>query len=127
MPNFKSLFVKKVLSEHSATYLKNQGLAIRKRVKFHTGNVYNNRTAAVTTDDQMDGKIIITHTAIERFLDIKRKIRSRATNRVKTRSLRIHNRFAYGHYYGIAEDLMYGATEEALDAIKKDFNTLSNG
>lgn len=127
MPNFKALFVKRVLQDEGQRYLKNQGIAIQKRVNFHTGDLFNNRSAKVTGDDSMDGQLSINHTIYERFLDIKKKIRSRKTNKIKTRSLKIHNVYAFGHYYSIANRLMNEYTDEARAAIIKDFNTLNNG
>lgn len=128
MPNFKDLFVKQVLQDEGKRYLKNQGIEMQKRLHFHTNRLFNDRTATVEgADDQMDGLLKLTHTAYERFLDMKRKVRNTKTNRIRTSRYRVHNRFVFGHYFSIANRLMNEFTEEARQAIIKDLNSLNNG
>ena len=62
---------------------------------------------------EMDGKLTYTHTAYERFLDMRRRGGLRKSSR------RIHNRFVFGAYVGIAERLMYGLTEDVVNAIRE--------
>jgi len=127
MPNFKAEFVKRVLIDEGKRYHKNQGLEIQKRLQFHTKRIYNARSEQVSADNSMDGQLTIKHTAYQRFLDIKRKVRNKKTNRLNQRRYRIHNRFVMGHYYGIANRLMFELTDDVKDAIIKDLNAMSNG
>ena len=128
MPSFKTLFIAKVLKEEQTYYLKNQELAMRKRLHFHTGNIISGRSGTVTSgNNNADGVLTIKHTAYERFLDIKTKKRSKKTNRLSIRARRIHNRFVFGHYYKIGVRLITEYTEEARAAIIKEFNANNNG
>lgn len=127
MPNFKQDFIKHVLNDEGNRYLKNQGLEMQKRLHFHTHRVFNDRSKKVTDEAGGDGELTIKHTAVERFLDIKRKSRNRNTNRIKHHRIRIHNRFVFGHYFSIANRLMNEYIEAATEAIKQDFNAFNNG
>lgn len=76
----------------------------------------------------MDGQFTLTHPLYERFLDMKRvSLRKRGLGYTKRkhRAARIHNRFVFGHYYSIAERLMFDMTEEMVEAIKLEIG-LSN-
>jgi len=66
----------------------------------------------------MDGKPTYTHTAYERFLDMRR----RGGQRKPLKRRRIHNRFVFGAYAGIAERLMYGLTEEVSTLIRSQLD-----
>lgn len=127
MPNFKAEFVKRVLIDEGKRYHKNQSIEMEKRLHFHTSRLFNDRSEHVSADNTMDGELTIRHTAYQRFLDIKKTIRNKKTNRAAPRSYRIHNRFVYGHYFGIANRLMFELTDDAKDAIIKDFNAFNNG
>lgn len=127
MPNFKAEFVRRVLQDEAQRYHKNQGVEMQRRLRFHTGNLYNKRTEQVSADGSMDGMLTATHTIVQRFLDIKRKTRNKRTNRLRTTHYRIHNRFVYGHYYSIANRLMNEYTEETKQAIIKDLNEMQHG
>jgi len=121
MSYIKDEFVKAILLDEGKRLIRNQGAEIERRLKFHSNRLLNDRTTAVTAEDQMDGQLSLTHPAYERFLDIKRKVRSKKTNRVYTRRFRIHNRYVMGHYYSIANRLMNELTDDVAQAIKKDF------
>ena len=123
MSYIKQEFVKRILKEEGERLKKYQGLALQSRLQFHTYRVFNNRTMDVTGGDVLDGKLSFTHTAEQRFLDIKRKMRSKTTNRSYTRVYKIHNRFVYGQYQRIATRLMFDFTDEVAEQIKLDFNT----
>lgn len=99
---------------------------MEKYLQFHTKRIINDRSAS-TSQGNGDGMLTIKHTAVERFLDIKRKTRNKNNNRLRTRSIPIHNRFVFGHYFSIARRLMYEYTEEARQEITKNFNALTNG
>jgi len=126
MPNFKALFVKQVLKDQGERYLLNQGVEMQKRLHFHSNRLFNDRTASVHVGDDMDGSLRISHAAYERFLDMKRLTRNKKTNRIKSSRIRIHNRFVFGYYFGTADRLMHEFTEEAREAIIKDFNAMTN-
>jgi hypothetical protein len=119
----KKEFVRRILEDEGKRFEKNQGLAMRKFLHFHTGLTERSRLFKVETADNFDGKLSIRHLARQRFLDIKRKSRSTKTRRVQRISRPIHNRFAFGHYYAIAYRLMYDFTEEVASGIKAQFNT----
>lgn len=127
MPNFKAEFVKRVLLDEGKRYHKNQGLEMEKRLQFHTKRLYSARTENVSVDGSMDGQLTIRHAAYQRFLDMKRQGRNKKTNRLNKKRYRIHNRFVYGHYFGIANRLMFELTDDVRDAIIKDLNELKNG
>jgi hypothetical protein len=127
MPNFKQQFVKQVLADEGKRYLKNQGIEMHKRLHFHTNRLFTDRSAKTESANDMDGSLVITHTAYERFLDIKRMTRSSKTNKLKQSRVRIHNRFVFGHYFSIANRLMTELTESARAAIIADLNSLDNG
>lgn len=127
MPNFKAEFVKRVLLDEGKRYHKNQGIEMEKRLHFHTNRLYNDRTEQVSADNSMDGELTIKHKAYQRFLDMKKTVRNKKTNRLNQKRYRIHNRFVYGHYFGIANRLMFELTDDVRDAIIKDLNSLKNG
>jgi len=124
MSYIKDEFVKRVLQDEGKRLIKNQGAEITRRLKFHSNRLFSERTISVSGDNSMDGQLSYTHTAYQRFLDIKRKIRSKQTNRTITRRFRIHNRYIMGHYYSIANRLMNEMTEEVVQSIKKDFQNI---
>lgn len=120
----KKEFVRRVLQDEADRFDKNQGLAMRKLLTFHTGNTESSRIFKIESSDSFDGKLTLKHLARERFLDIKKKKRSKDTNRIKKRQFPIHNRFVFGHYYSIANRLMVDFTNEVADGIKRDLNHL---
>nr|WP_294897854.1 hypothetical protein [uncultured Pedobacter sp.] len=127
MGYIKQEFIKRILQDEGERLKKYQGLEIEKRLQFHTGGLFNNRTFTVTGAGEMGGLLSFTHTARERFLDIKRKMTNKSTNRTYTRSYRIHNRFVFGHYQSIATRLMYDFTDDVAEQIKSDFKSATNG
>lgn len=97
---------------------------MRKLLTFHTGETESSRLFKVESGDVFDGKLTMKHLARERFLDIKRKKRSKDSRRIRTTRYPIHNRFVFGHYYSIANRLMVDFTNEVADGIKRDLNLL---
>lgn len=93
---------------------------MRRLLSFHTGDLERERHFSVSADDTMDGKFTLRHKAYQRFLDIKKKIRSTNTRRIKKRSIPIHNKYVFGHYYSIANRLMFDFTNEVADGIRRD-------
>lgn len=124
----KKEFVRRVLDDESRRFLQNQTKAIQSRLESHSGVLLGGRSIDVTTNQDMDGQFSLTHPVYERFLDSKRKYQRKRSAGYKTRRVaKIHNRFAFGHYYSIAGRLMYEFTEETASAIKKELaNTTVN-
>lgn len=120
----KKEFVRRIMEDEAKRFEKNQGLAMRKFLNFHTGDTESSRVFSVETADNFDGKLTMKHLARQRFLDIKRKKRSRNSRRLKTTSRPIHNRFVYGHFYSIANRLMVDFTNEVADGIKRELKLL---
>lgn len=111
----KQRFVGCVLREQGELMLSRQGAAMRKRLKFKTGNLLDQRKLVVSEgNDVMDGSLKLTHVDYERFLDIRGR---RKAGSKKTRAFKIHNRFVMGAYYAIAREL-YGLTEEVRAGLK---------
>ncbi|EMS34628.1 hypothetical protein C943_03315 [Mariniradius saccharolyticus AK6] len=120
MSIIKKEFVRRILKDEAERFEKNQALQMRRVLTFHTGTLERERFFSVTSDDSMDGKLTLKHKAYQRFLDIKKKVRSKNSRRLKQRRLNIHNRFVFGHFFSIANRLMYGFTEEVAEGIKRD-------
>jgi len=118
--SIESIFVKRILKDEGKRLVAGQGAAIAKRVKFHSYRLDRDRKTEVTGGNDLDGNLKFSHPNYERFLDIKRKVKNKKTNKVYTRSLRIHNRFVFGHYQAIATRLMNDFTEEVRKDIRKE-------
>jgi len=118
----KKEFVRRVLTNESERFEKNQSLQMHRLVTFHTGDLERERHFSVSSDDTMDGKLTLRHKAYQRFLDIKKKVRNKSTKRIQSRNYPIHNKYAFGTYYSIANRLMFEFTNEVADGIKRDLN-----
>jgi hypothetical protein len=125
----KTEFIKRALENFNKRVDDAQTAAIRKLLHFKTGRLENNRTFKTETGNGFEGKAVITHPDYERFLDIKKKARVsenvqhwRKRIRGKQKSYPIHNRIIMGNYNRLAENLMYGFTEEVKESIKRDFD-----
>lgn len=133
-------FVRRVLEDEGKRLTRNQGIAIGKRLQFHSGRLTNDRQVRIESPDQMDGQLTFTHPDYERFLDLKNRIVRRKERAIikqgknkgkkktvagsglqKRKGYRIHNRFVFGHYQSIANRLMNEFTDEVAAGIKKDF------
>lgn len=112
----KSRFVQTILSDEGNRLLKNQGLAMQRKLEFHTYRLYQGRTKSVRTGAEMDGVLTFQHTAYQRFLDLKQM---KYGAKVIKRNRRIHNRFVFGHYSSIASRLMYDLTDEVVARIRQ--------
>ena len=112
----RARFVGEVLDAAGKRLLSSQEKAVRRSVRLHTGRILSVRDIVVSGGAEMDGKLTYTHTAYERFLDMRR----RGGLRKSSRRRRIHNRFVFGAYVGIAERLMYGLTEDVVNAIREN-------
>lgn len=112
-------FIRRILEDEAHRLEKNQGLAMKKQLHFRTGNLFNDRVFDVQPQGAIGGKLTFRHTIYQRFLDIKRKVRSKAGS-IRNRSYQIHNRFIFGHYYSIGERVMYEMTDDVVQGIKRD-------
>ena len=65
--SIKDRFIENVLRDEGNRLLRNQGKALRKRLKFHTHRLYDTRRISVS-----ESRLTFTHTVYERFLDMKR-------------------------------------------------------
>ncbi len=125
----KSKFIRETLKEQGDRLLKNQGAVMYKRIQYHTGALKKNRSISVSLAGKpLSGKLSFTHTTKERFLDMKRQVnRKRGTGKRMKRGYNVHNRFVFGHYYSIANQLMHGFTEEVAQSIRTRFKSNTNG
>lgn len=124
----KKRFVKEVLEDEAKRFIKNQGLALRKQLQFHTSKTFNDRSTTVTSPNEANGKLSISLKANIRFLDIKKKGAKREGKSLKRRKqFHLYNRFAYGHYFHIGERLMFELTDDVVARIKSELTTSDNG
>ena len=100
-------------------YLKNQEAAMSALLNFHTHNIVNRREVQSETGADLSGKLVISHTAYERFLDMKAL---QYGNRVVRSNRRIHNRYVWGTYHSIAYRLLNDFTDKVITEIKAKFN-----
>jgi len=124
----KKAFVKEILIDEGKRYIKNQGLAMRRLLLFHTNQSFSRRKYVVgdTNNDSFDGKLSITQQINVRFLDIKKKGINRFNGR-RAKNYPIYNKFAYGHYYSIAERLMFELTDDVRLRIRNELKGNTNG
>ncbi len=101
-------FVQTILGEEGEKLEKYQGEAIKKRLKLKSGYILSARNIATQGGEEQEGRLTYTHAIYERFLDMKRKGKSRGKRR------KIHNRFIFGAYASIAKRLMYDFTEDVV-------------
>lgn len=97
-------FISDTLRDAGERLLTRQGAEISAKVKSRSGRLMNTRRVAV-----IGSTLSFTHTAYERFLDMKRLAGK------KTKRKRIHNRFVYGTYASVADRLMNGFFDDALN------------
>lgn len=88
-------------------------------LNFHTRNIVDRRTVRSESASDLSGKIVITHTAYERFLDMKAL---QYGSRVVRRNRKLHNRFVWGLYYSVAYRLLNDFTDRTAAEIKAKFN-----
>lgn len=116
----KQRFVKAILEDESKRLMRNQGLALGRKLSMRTGRLFNTRQTSVTGGADMDGQLSFSHTIYQRFLDMKRlQYKSKEVHRNR----RIHNRFVFGHYSSIAGRLMYDLTDEVVATIKEELKS----
>ena len=109
--SIKDRFIENVLRDEGNRLLRNQGKALRKRLKFHTHRLYDTRRISVS-----ESRLTFTHTVYERFLDMKRL----QDGTIQRRRRRIHNRL-------IAGRLLYEFTEETIQEIRESIKQENHG
>ena len=118
--SIRQRFVKYILEDEGRRLMKNQTTAINQRLHSQTHYLLSSRRIFVSSDEDFDGQLKMTHTAYQRFLDMKYiKYGS-----LKVRQNRkIHNRFVWGHYNSIAKRLMYDLTNDTIAMFKEKLDT----
>lgn len=83
----------------------------------------------VNDGSNMDGELSIKVPHYNRLLDLRKNTRKKGEKRRSRKGYRIYNRFAFGHYYGIAFRLQHDFTEEVRIAIARQWKKgeLRNG
>lgn len=116
----KERFIKETLDRQGQRMLRRQGVAMEESLRFHTRETLTSRRIYVTEGTEMSGTLTFEHTVQERFLDLKR-LRHGSEESRRPRNRQIHNRFVMSMYNAVANDLLYGFTQEVADRIRKDF------
>lgn len=123
----KDYFIRDILKDEGRRFLKNQGLAIRRELKFHTYRLYLDRKAEVLSQSH-NNTLRITVPHYNRILDIKRPVKNKKGTKVSRKSRRIYNRFVMGAYYSIAFRASNDFTKEVRnDIIAKYKGVLRHG
>lgn len=116
----KERFIKETLDRQGQRMLRRQGVAMEESLRFHTRETLTSRRIYVTEGTEMSGTLTFEHTVQERFLDLKR-LRHGSEESRRPRNRQIHNRFVMSMYNAVANDLLYGFTQEVAERIRKDF------
>lgn len=127
MDLIKKKFVGKVLREEGERLIRNQGAILYKRLTFREGVLRDSRGVSVRDGDTMDGELKFKHVDYERFLDMKRKVKTKRGEERTKKGYNIHNRFTYGTYHAIALRLMNDLTDEVREGIKNELKAEGNG
>ena len=113
-------FIRETLERQGQRMLRRQGVAMEESLRFHTRETLTSRRIYVTEWTEMSGTRTFEHTVQERFLDLKR-LRHGSEESRRPRNRQIHNRFVMSMYNAVANDLLYGFTQEVAERIRKDF------
>ena len=113
-------FIRETLEQQGERMLRRQGVAMEESLRFHTRETLTSRRIYVTEGSEMSGTMTFIHTVQERFLDLKR-LRHGSEESRRPRNRQIHNRFVMSMYNAVANELMYGFTEEVAARIRKEF------
>lgn len=116
----KERFIKETLERQGQRMLRRQGVAMEESLRFHTRETLTSRRIYVTEGTEMSGTLTFEHTVQERFLDLKR-LRHGSEESRRPRNRQIHNRFVMSMYNAVANDLLYGFTQDVAERIRKDF------
>lgn len=121
-------FTERVLKHQGERMLRNQSLAIEKKLRFRTGHLERGRQFQVKESDDLDGTLRFTHADYQRFLDMKRDVKMKNGKGIRRkRGYQIHNRFVFGTLYAIARELSTGLTERIVKEIQEELNRDING
>lgn len=104
MSTIQTQFIQEILQSEGKRFLRNQGMAIRKELKFKTKRLLQDRTATVLSSAESDAVLSIKTPHYGRLLDLRKKSSKLGKSggaRTSSKSYRIHNRFVMGHYYAI--------------------------
>lgn len=110
-------FIEEILTSEGARLLKNQGAAFSARLHFHTKHILEQRKAEVSAAAGYSGKLVIAHTAYQRFLDLKTM---KYGSKIVRRNRKIHNRFVWGHFNSIAARLANDLTPDVAARIRAE-------
>ena len=121
MSIIRKKFVEHILKEEGRRFIRNQGREIRAKLNFHTHRLIQDRKEDVQSADSMDGQLTITVPDYARLLDLRKNTRGKNDKRRTRKGYQIYNRFAFGHYYGIAFRLQHDFTDEVRIALKKQW------
>lgn len=110
-------FVEEILTSEGARLLKNQGAAFAARLHFRSRSILEHRRADVSAATGYSGKLAITHTAYQRFLDLKAM---KYGSKVVRRNRKLHNRFVWGHFNSIAARLANDLTPDVVARIRTE-------
>lgn len=110
-------FVEEILAHEGARLLKNQEAALAARLHFHSRNIVDRRAAEVSGGAAYSGQLALTHTAYERFLDLKTM---KYGSKIVRRNRKIHNRFIWGHFNSIAYRLANDFTQDVATRIRSE-------
>lgn len=120
----KERFVREILQDEGRRLLSNQSLALGRKLNVRSGRLMSTRRVSVEGGDVYDGRLSFTHTAYERFLDMRRL---RIGSKDVYRNRKIHNRFVFGHYSSIAGRLMHDLTDDVVARIREQIKSENNG
>lgn len=120
----KERFVKEILEDEGRRLIRNQSLALERKLKVRSGRLMGTRRIGVEGGDVYDGRMSFTHTVYERFLDMRRL---HLGSQEVRRNRKIHNRFVFGHYSSIAGRLMYDLTDDVVARIREQIKSENNG
>lgn len=129
MANIKQEFIKQILQDEGKRFTFNQGLEIERRLEFHTGRLFRERSFNVNSEGEDGARLVLTFPGYLRFLDIRKlkAPRKKSNKRNSNKGYRIYNRFAMGHYYSIARRVSVEFTDKVVQSIRDTFNTPGNG
>ena len=118
--SIKKRFVRTILEDESRRLMKNQSLALQRKLHFHSNRLFNARQMMARGGDDLDGELTFSHVAYLRFLDLKHLSYGKTT---VNHNRKIHNRFVFGHYTSIANRLMNDLTDDVVAKIREQTKT----
>ncbi len=120
----KERFVREILQDEGRRLLRNQSLAIERKLQVRSGRLLGTRKIDVQDGNTYDGRLSFSHTVYERFLDMRRL---HLGSQEVRRNRKIHNRFIFGHFSSIASRLMYELTDDVVARIREQIKSEDNG